>query len=266
MPTRIGQLWTRRSGQGARALIPFITAGFPNKSATRVAIASAARAGADMVEIGVPFSDPLADGPAIQRSSQDALRRGVNLPWILETVARVRRDTDLPLVLMGYYNPVLQYGLKAFCRDAVDAGVDGLIVPDLPPDEAAGLRASARKSGLSLVFLSAPTTTQERVKAVARASTDFCYCVTVTGVTGARRSFDARTDAYLRRVRRWVGKPTVAGFGVARAEHVRRLGKWTDGVVVGSALVPVLQGAPAPRRGRALEQFLKPLVRAAHEM
>jgi len=264
MSTRVRDAWVRRQAEGGRALIPFVTAGFPRRSATVDLIRAAAAAGCDLIELGVPFSDPLADGPAIQRTSQVALDHGVTLHWILDCVERARRHVETPIVLMGYYNPFHAYGLERFCRDADAAGVDGLIVPDLPPDEAADLEHAAAAQ-LSLVFLIAPTTTDTRVRAVARASTDFCYCVSVTGVTGSRRGFAAHTEVYLRRVRRLIRKPAVVGFGVSTPAHVRRLGRWADGVVVGSALVPVVENAGSGRgRARGLERFLKPLVQAAH--
>jgi len=267
MSARVRETWARRQAEGGRALIPFVTAGFPRRSATIEILRAAADAGCDLIELGVPFSDPLADGPAIQHTSQVAISRGVTLPWILSCVAKARRHVDVPIVLMGYYNPFYSYGLERFCRDAAAAGVDGLIVPDLPPDESADLRRAAGAHDLSLVFLIAPTTTDARVRAVARASTDFCYCVSVTGVTGARRAFAAHTDIYLRRVRRLIRKPVVVGFGVSTPAHVRRLGRWANGVVVGSALVPVLEQAGSNRGlARGLRRFLKPLVQAAHDL
>lgn len=246
------------------ALIPFFTAGFPRKSATLDALLAADEVGCDAVEIGVPFSDPLADGPAIQRSSQAALLQGVDLPWILELVSKFRKHSEMPVALMGYYNPFLQYGPVAFTRDAQAAGVDALIVPDLPPDEAGPLHAAARAHRLSMIYLVAPTSTPARMRYVSRLCTDLCYCVSVTGVTGARNRLGPEVQAYLRKVRRLVSKPIVVGFGLSRPEHVRKLAPLADGLVVGSALVPVLE---AGGHGRGLRQSmraaLKPLVRAA---
>lgn len=223
---------------------------------------AADEAGCDLVEIGVPFSDPLADGPAIQRSSQAALALGVDLPWILDVVSKFRRHSELPVALMGYYNPFLQYGPVAFARDAHQAGVDALIVPDLPPDEAGWLHAAARAHRLSMVYLVAPTSTPARMRYVSKLCTDLCYCVSVTGVTGARAQLGADVQAYLQRARRLVDKPIVVGFGISTPRHVRALTPFADGLVVGSALVPVLE-----RGGRKLRQnvrtALKPLVRAA---
>jgi tryptophan synthase alpha chain len=267
MSLRIQKQWQRLASNGHRALVPFITAGFPRPSATLPALLGADAAGADFIEIGVPFSDPLADGPAIQHSSQVALDSGIELPWILETVRRFRAESDTPVLLMGYYNPFLQYGVDAFCRHARLAGVDGLIVPDLPPDEGGPLQKAARRTAMSMVYLIAPTTTRERVELIGKASTDFCYCVSVTGVTGTRSKVAARTIPYLKQVKRWIKKPTVVGFGIATAAHVRRLGPWTNGLVVGSALVPVLEtGGSGKRLQESIRRRLKPLVQAAHDL
>lgn len=265
MTSRIATTWSTLKRSGQKALIPFITAGFPVKQSTLCAIRTAADSGCDLIEIGVPFSDPLADGPAIQHSSQVALGNGVNLEWTFEQVLSARKDTSVPILLMGYYNPFLQYGLKAFCRDAISAGVDGVIIPDLPPDEAGEFMQAAASHGLSVVFLIAPTTTKGRVLKVARASTDFCYCVSITGVTGARSEFQSRTESYLKRTRKLIKKPMVVGFGISKPAHIKRLGRFADGLVVGSALVPVLEEAKSgPRLSKALSRALKPLVRAAH--
>jgi tryptophan synthase alpha chain len=264
---RIQNQWHRLATDGQRALIPFITAGFPRPSSTLPALRGADAAGVDFIEIGVPFSDPLADGPAIQHSSQIALERGIELPWILDTVRQFRTESDTPVLLMGYYNPFLQYGVDAICRDARSAGVDGFIVPDLPPDESGPLQKAARGTAMSMVYLIAPNTTRERVGQIQRASTDFCYCVSVTGVTGARQNVAARTIPYLKRVRSWINKPTVVGFGIATPAHVRRLGPWTNGLVVGSALVPVLEACGSGSRLKeSIRRRLKPLVHAAHDL
>jgi len=262
---RIRDTWKRLRRSGQKALIPFVTAGYPNRATTLLAVRTAADVGADMIELGVPFSDPLADGPAIQRSSQVALERGTQLGDILRTVEAARRHTSIPLLLMGYYNPFLRYGPSAFARDAAAAGVDGLIIPDLPFEEGTGFKAQAEKAGLSMVYLIAPTTTDRRVRDAGRHSTDFCYCVALTGVTGARARIEARTADYLDRVRRLIRKPIVVGFGVSSPAHVRRLRTHADGVVVGSALVPVLEEAAGSRSGgRILARALSPLVEAAH--
>jgi tryptophan synthase alpha chain len=250
--------------EGRRALIPFFTAGFPSRASTQAALLGALAAGCDIIELGVPFSDPLADGPSIQRSSQAALDSGVDLPWVLEQVQTFRAGSETPVLLMGYFNPLLQYGLAAFCRDARSAGVDGLIVPDLPPEEGEALRRFSKRQRLSLVYMIAPTSTDARIRSIARRSTDICYCVSLTGVTGARLAALGEVQRYLRRVRRQVNVPIVLGFGISTPAQVRRLAPYADGLVVGSALVPVLERGGSARTVRQrVFATLKPLVRAA---
>jgi tryptophan synthase alpha chain len=262
---RIRGTWKRLQESGQKALIPFVTAGYPNRATTLLAVRTAADVGADLIELGVPFSDPLADGPAIQHSSEIALKRGTGLGDILRIVEAARRHTSIPLLLMGYYNPFLCYGTRAFARDAAAAGVDGLIIPDLPFEEGEEFKLQAEQAGLSMVYLIAPTTTNRRVREAGRHSTDFCYCVALTGVTGARTNIETRTEDYLDRVRRLIKKPMVVGFGVSSPAHVKRLRAHADGVVVGSALVPVLeQAAKSKNGGRILARALTPLVQAAH--
>jgi tryptophan synthase alpha chain len=224
--------------------VPFVTAGFPRSSATVPVVRALAGAGADMVEIGMPFSDPLADGPTIQRSSEVALRGGMTVKKTLAAVTELRGGgLETPIILMGYCNPLYAYGLEAFLSDAAVAGVDGLIVADMPPDEAEELLTGCRAVGLGVTFLVAPNAPDERIRAVDAASTHFSYCVTVTGVTGARSDVQERTVSFLRRMRDLAQKPFVAGFGVKRAAHVEALGRYADGVVVGSALIDAIEAA-----------------------
>lgn len=230
---RIAAFWKK----GKKALVPFVTAGFPNKNLTPEAVSAFADSGADMVELGIPFSDPLADGPAIQASSQIALQNGVRLKDIFKMTEKIRNRTEIPLLLMGYYNPLFAYGLENFVRDATDAGVDGLIVPDLPPEEGKELSDVCRKWQLSLVYLIAPTTPPERILKIASASADFSYCVSITGVTGERKNMSADIKDFLLSIRMKTKKPFVVGFGFSTPEQVREVGHFADGVVVGSALV-----------------------------
>ncbi len=230
---RIAAFWK----QGRKAVVPFITAGFPSKNRTAEIAWALADAGADMVELGIPFSDPLADGPVIQVSSQVALQHGVGLGDIFKMAEKFRTKRDIPLLLMGYYNPLLAYGLEKFTKTAVNVGVDGLIVPDLPPEEGGELSKSCRKYGLSLVFLVAPTSPPERIKKIASASFDFCYCVSVTGVTGERTGMSAGLKDFLISIRTRTRKPFVVGFGISTPEQVRCVAPYSDGVVLGSALV-----------------------------
>jgi tryptophan synthase alpha chain len=231
--------------RSARPLIvPFITAGFPTAAATLPIVRELAAAGADMVEIGMPFSDPLADGPTIQRASEVALRNGTTVVNTLERVAALRAEgLSLPLVLMGYCNPLYTHGLERFVHDAAAAGVDGMIVADMPPEEADDYLAACGEAGMSATFLVAPNAPDERIRRVDAASTHFSYCVTVTGVTGARRDVQRRSIDFLARMRRLASKPFVVGFGVKEPAHVAALGPHADGVVIGSALIDAIEAA-----------------------
>ena len=200
-----------------------------------------------MVELGIPFSDPLADGPTIQASSQAALRNGVGLVDIFRFAEKIRAKSEIPLLLMGYYNPLLAYGLEKFAAAASNAGLDGLIVPDLPPEEGGELSAACRKHELSVVYLIAPTTSRERVTRIDAASFDFSYCVSVTGVTGERKKTSAELKDFLLSVRMRTKKPFVVGFGISTPEQVGHVGRYADGVVVGSALVELFFQEKNPR-------------------
>ncbi len=216
-------------------------AGDPSLAETERLIIEAERRGADLIELGVPFSDPLADGPVIQRADVRALAAGTSLPRVLEMVASLRARVRLPLVLMTYYNPILAFGLKGFARTAVEAGVDGVIVPDLPHEEAEPLRAEAEPAGLDMIHMVAPTSTPARVKAIARLSRGFIYVVSLTGVTGARRELPPDLDAQLRTLRLVTTKPLCVGFGVSTPEQVAVVGRLADGVAVGSAIVRTIE-------------------------
>ncbi len=228
-------------GRGERALIPYFTAGDPSLPVTRQLVLEAAGRGADIIELGVPFSDPLADGPVIQRATQRALAAGVTLPRVLELAREMRGDVATPLVFLTYYNPVLAFGLKAFCRTAVEAGVEGLIVADLPPEEAAPLRAEADPAGLDLIHLVAPTSTPERLRKIARATGSFIYMVSLTGVTGARAELPPDLARHLRALRGITTKPICVGFGISTPEHAALVGRFADGVIVGSAIVNLVE-------------------------
>jgi tryptophan synthase alpha chain len=227
--------------RGERALIPYFTAGDPSLSVTRRLVLEAARRGADVVELGVPFSDPLADGPVIQRATQRALQAGVTLPRVLELARELHGETAVPLVFLTYYNPLLAFGLKALCAAAVESGVDGVIVADLPPEEAGPLRSHADAAGLDLIHLVAPTSTPERMRKIAHASSGFLYMVSLTGVTGARTELPADLLQHLRTLRGITTKPICVGFGIGTPEQAAAVGRAADGVIVGSAIVGLIE-------------------------
>lgn len=228
------------------ALIAYFCAGDPDADTTLRAVVAAAQSGADIVELGMPFSDPTADGPAIQRASERALARGMTLKKTLELARRIRAECPVPLVLFGYYNPILSYGEEALCRDAAAAGIDGLLVVDLPPEEAAVVRGPALKAGLAFVPLVAPTSVEARVDLAASVADAFIYYVSLTGVTGAGTAdFDAAAQR-AKQISARTGKPVCVGFGVSKGADVKRLAPHVDGVVVGSALVRAIEGAKSP--------------------
>jgi tryptophan synthase alpha chain len=239
--SRLGETFEHLRARGERALVAYFTAGDPSLDVTRRLVLEAARRGADVVELGVPFSDPLADGPVIQRAAMRALERGTSVARVLETVATLRAETRVPIVLLTYYNPVLAFGLKAFARTAADAGVDGVIVADLPPEEADPLAAEAEAAGLDLVHLVAPTSTPERVRLIARRSRGFIYLVSLTGVTGERRELPRDLAEQIRTLRLVTTMPVCVGFGISRPEQVAAVGRLADGVIVGSAIVRLVE-------------------------
>ncbi|MDI6854884.1 MAG: tryptophan synthase subunit alpha [Deltaproteobacteria bacterium] len=235
--TRIDRVFRRLKAKGEKALIPFITAGDPDlETSRRIALEIAAR-GADLLELGIPFSDPLADGPTIQAASNRALKHDVHLEDVLKLAGKLRADTDIPLVLMGYYNPILQYGLERTAKEAARQGVCGFIIPDLPLEEAGAWRAAAIKTGLAPIFLAAPTSGPERIKKLGQLTKGFLYYVSLTGITGARTALPPELAQELEDVRRLVRCPVAVGFGISTPEQVRDLSPYVDGVVVGSAIV-----------------------------
>ena len=222
--------------RGEPALGLFLTAGFPSPAAT-LDVLEAVDAHADFVELGMPFSDPVAEGLPIQQASERALRQGATMAGTFETAAAFRRRSDTPLVLMGYANPVFRYGVGDFCADAASSGVDGLILPDVPPEESGEIEEAAAREGLSVTHLIAPNTSDDRVRLVDARSTGFVYAVSVTGLTGSGLGEADATDAYLARARALVEQPLLVGFGISTAADAARLGRHTDGFIVGSALI-----------------------------
>jgi tryptophan synthase alpha chain len=246
--TRIDKVFKQLKARGEKALIPFITAGDPDLDTTRALALEMADRGADILELGVPFSDPLADGPTIQAASTRAMQGGVHLEDVLTLAGSIRREIKTPLILMGYYNPILQYGLERTAAAAAAQGVDGFIIPDLPPEEAGPWRVAALKAKIATIFLAAPTTGLERVRNLGRLTRGFLYYVSVTGITGARAELPPELAASLQEVRALVKCPLAVGFGISKPEQVAGLAPYVDGVVVGSAIVQRI----AKLRGPAL--------------
>jgi tryptophan synthase alpha chain len=244
--SRIAETFARLRAAGRIALMPYVTVGFPERDTTQALIPALEAAGANLFELGMPFSDPLADGATIQRATQRAIENGVNLAYCLETVAALRaQGVQAPLLLMGYYNPVLRYGLDRANRELAAAGGDGWIIPDMPPEEAAELQAAAEQHGLDLIMFVAPTTPEERIAQIAARASGFIYVVSLTGVTGARQSIAANLGDVLARVRRYTDLPLVVGFGISTPNHVAEIARSADGAIVGSALISRLEELPA---------------------
>ncbi len=247
--TRIEKTFAELKKQKRVALMPYLPLGYPSPSVSRDLIRAVADAGADVLELGVPFSDPLADGPVIQHATQIALKNGMTLAKCLDMAQAARADgINIPLVLMGYYNPLFQFGVEKFARAAREAGVDGLIVPDLPPEESGVISAAFQANDLDLIFLAAPTSTTARLKLIGNATRGFVYLVSVTGVTGARDQMASDLGEFVARVRAVTTKPVCVGFGIANAETARSVSRVADGVIVGSALV-----ARIGENGRAVD-------------
>lgn len=242
---RIGDTFARLRAARERALVPFVTGGDPDLDTSEALVLAMAESGADLIEIGVPFSDPTAEGPTIQRASERALAGGATLRRILERVRRLRSQVDVPLLLMGYANPFYAMGAEGFVEAAAEVGIDGIIVPDLPPEEGEDLFVAAQDRGIDPVLLAAPTTVESRLKMLADRTRGFLYYVSLTGVTGARTELARDLRAGVDRVREHSDVPVCVGFGISTPEHARLVGSFADGVVVGSAIVDRIEAAPS---------------------
>ena len=245
--SRISQTFDSLQEKGEKALIPFITAGYPDLATTEKLIFEIEKNGADLLELGVPFSDPMADGPVIQYSSERALQKGTTLKMILKLVKKVRLKTDIPIILMGYYNPFFSYGLKRFAEDAKRVGVDGILVVDLPPEEAGDMITQAGKVGLDLIFLLAPTSNDERIDRIVKNTTGFIYYVSVTGVTGVRSTLDRDIRKQVERIKKITSIPIGVGFGISTPQQAKTIAKWADAVVVGSAIIKKIRESKSPK-------------------
>lgn len=263
-PTEAGSQRTvaafaRARAEGRPAVIPFVTAGYPTPEISEDVALAIVRGGADLLEIGVPFSDPLADGATVQRTSQVALTHGITLRKSLEMAKRLRdQGVEIPLILMGYVNPMLAYGIEKLAADSAAHGVDGYIVPDLPAEEASEIAAALRAHGVDLIFLVAPTSTDERIAEVARIGSGWVYCVSTTGVTGERASLPD-LKPYIDRVRGHTTLPIAVGFGVSNPRHVAQIGEMADGAVIASAMINFLDTAPVDEQAQVAERYVRGL-------
>jgi tryptophan synthase alpha chain len=245
------------------ALMPYLTVGYPDIATTSAAIPAMVRAGADLFELGMPFSDPLMDGPTVQRTNQIAIARGFKGTMMFD-VAREAREQGIetPIILMGSFNPILRYGTERFVAECAAAGIDGLIIPDLPPEESAEIEEICKRHGRDLIWLVAPTSSDERIADIASRASGFIYCISLVGITGARVSLDEGLGDYIARVRRFTDLPLVVGFGISTAEHVAQVGAVADGAIVASALlnrVAEVEDRPVEERVAVIEGFLNGL-------
>lgn len=240
--SRIKNTFNRLKKKNESALIPYVMAGDPDLATTKTLILEMEKAGCDIIELGAPFSDPLADGPTIQKAAIRSLKHHTSIADVLGLVADVRKTSRIPLILMTYYNLVFKYGEERFVHDAVAAGLDGIILPDLPPEEAGTLIPLAKKAGLDTIFLLAPTSTDDRIKLVSKVSQGFVYYVSLTGVTGARTDIQHSVKDSLQRIKAITDKPVAVGFGISSPDQAAQVANWgADGVIVGSALVKVIE-------------------------
>ena len=244
---RIDAFFEKNRPTKCKALIAYLTVGYPTTDATLEIAQALVAGGCDMIELGIPFSDPLADGATIQRASQHALESGITPSKCLDVATELRKHVDIPLLFMGYYNPMLHYGLDRFCAASRKAGIDGFIVPDLPPDEGSEAEAIMKKHGLDLVYLVAPTSSSEkRLKFIAGKAQGFIYVVSLKGVTGARTAISNDLDAFISRVRKVTSKPLCVGFGISTPEQAQRVARLADGVIIGSRILDIIEKSKRP--------------------
>ncbi|MGI8554658.1 MAG: tryptophan synthase subunit alpha [Dehalococcoidia bacterium] len=266
--SRLAETFANLRRDNRTGLIAYVTMGFPDVPATHAIVTALVEGGADVIELGVPFSDPLADGATIQRSTYHALQQGVTLATCLQVTAGLRRaGVVAPIVFMGYYNPLLAYGLGAFFPDAAAAGVDGLIVVDSPIDEADGLREEASKAGIDLIQMIAPTTSEDRIAALLSNASGFVYCVSIAGTTGARGALPETLPDFIARVRRHTKLPIAVGFGVSRFEHVASIGRLCEAAAIGSAIVDVIERAQPGEYAAKVREYVEEVTgrRRAHD-
>lgn len=237
---RIESVFEKLKKDRKKALIAYVTAGFPSVGITYKLVNVLTRAGVNIIELGVPFSDPIADGPVIQRASEVALKKGINLKKILNLVKKIRETKDTPIILMGYYNPFFAFGIKKFLKEAENSGVDGLIIPDLPPEEAGEFLNHRELDHISTIFLLAPTSTAERIKLITRTASGFIYYVSLTGVTGVRDRLPEDISVQVRKIKKFTDLPVCVGFGISKPEQAKEIAQFADGIIIGSAIMKIL--------------------------
>jgi len=252
---RIQSIFQKRSEK----VIPYLTAGYPRKEDTASLVLAAESAGVAMVELGVPFSDPLADGPVIQASNQIAIENGVTISWILETVSEIRMQSEIPIALMGYINPIIKYGLHQFMSECKKSGVDGLIIPDLPPEEAGKYVDSAKKNEISPILLVAPNTQDKRIREISELAETLIYCVAILGITGGKRAEEIELKKYLKRVQENCECPFIVGFGIKERADVIEINKLSHGAVVGTAIIDQLKNSIEPVK--IMKEYIQELIK-----
>lgn len=252
-----------KSLNGNKALVAFFTAGDPDMSASKEIFSVIEKNGADIIEIGVPFSDPLADGPVIQASAHRSLKNGTTLKKIIQLVKEIRSQSQLPIVLMSSFNPIFVYGQKAFVEDAVNAGVDGVILPDLPPEEAEEFLGFANEKKLDMIFLLAPTSTPDRVQRIGGVSKGFIYYVSLTGTTGTKEALSKNLEEKVSAIKAKVKLPVLVGFGISGPEQAREVAQYSDGVIIGSAIVKLIESHSNPvERNQKIAEFISGIKKA----
>ena len=256
--SRITAMFERLRAERRTGLLAYVTTGYPRPDATVPIVQALLEGGADAIELGLPFSDPLADGTTIQRSTFAALQAGVRPPDVLAAVGELRQNgVEAPILVMGYVNPLYAYGLERFGADAATAGLDGLICVDLPPEEATPIHTMCRANGMDLIFLLAPTSTEERIARVAELASGFIYCVSVTGTTGAREGVSEELPSFIERVRRHTDLPLAVGFGVSRPEHIARIGQLCEAAAIGSAIIDAIDRAEPGEEAASVRAYVE---------
>lgn len=256
---RIEKKFTELKKKREKALIPFISAGDPEIDTTKSLVLKMEKMGADIIELGVPFSDPLADGPAIQKSYLRALKKGVSLRKIIKMVKELRHKTQVPIVLMSSYNPIFRYGEERFVKDAIMSGIDGIIIPDLPPEESDKIWNLSNKNGLDTIFLLAPTSDEDRIRLICEKSRGFIYYISVTGITGERKSLSADIEKMIKKIKEYTTLPVAVGFGISNPEQARDVTSYADGIIVGSAIIRLIEDITKHRKisGKKVGNLIK---------